>query len=149
MLCFAVQDTGIGMTAAQIAGLFQPFCQADSSSTRKYGGNGLGLTICSRLVQKLGGRVEVESQPGRGSTFRVSIATGPLEGVRLIEHPEQVAAVDQQSSSEAAAARLDENLACRVLVAEDAPDNQRLIGLILQRAGAEILIAENGRIAHD
>jgi len=148
MFCCAVQDTGIGMTAEQIAGLFQPFCQADSSSTRKYGGNGLGLTICSRLVQKLGGRIEVESQPGRGSTFRVSIATGPLEGVRLIEHPEQLAAIDLRLS-EAASAHLDENLACRVLVAEDAPDNQRLIGLILERAGAEVLIAENGRIAHD
>ncbi|MEO5349036.1 MAG: ATP-binding protein [Magnetococcus sp. YQC-3] len=70
---FAVQDTGIGMTAEEMGRLFNPFVQADSSTTRRYGGSGLGLSICKRIVDAMDGRMAVESQPGEGSLFRFSI----------------------------------------------------------------------------
>jgi PAS domain S-box-containing protein len=139
-----VSDTGIGMTEEQLRRLFQPFAQADSSTTRRFGGTGLGLTISKRLAVMLGGDISVDSVPGKGSTFRMTIATGPLAGVRLIDHS-QPAMVPQLPPTPGATIPSD----CRILLVEDGPDNQRLISFLLRKAGAEVTIAQNGQEAVD
>ena len=141
---FDVIDSGIGMSEMQVAELFQPFSQVDASTSRRHGGTGLGLVISKRLAEQLGGDITVESTLGQGSTFRVALATGALDGVPLIDAPplDEPAAIHDKDS-----ARSGAELACRVLLAEDGPDNQRLITLLLESAGAEVTLAENGQIA--
>lgn len=144
---FAVTDTGVGMSTEQIDRLFQPFTQGDSSTTRQYGGTGLGLSISKRLANMLDGDIRVESQPGKGSTFCVTIATGPLDGVPLLDDPATAMLHHPDETTDTAYERL--SLACRVLLVEDGPDNQRLISFFLRRAGMDVTIAENGRVAVD
>jgi signal transduction histidine kinase/DNA-binding NarL/FixJ family response regulator len=144
---FDVIDTGIGMTSEQIEGLFQSFTQADSSTTRNYGGTGLGLTISRRLAQMLGGDVEIESVLGRGSRFRLTIPTGPLDGVELRDAALDPGADESPGPGEAPAARPPIRLDCRVLLVEDGPDNQRLTSYILTKAGAEVTLASDGKEA--
>lgn len=143
---FDVIDTGIGMTNAQMAKLFQPFSQADSSMTRKFGGTGLGLTISRRLAGFLGGDIRVSSISGTGSTFTVSVSTGPLDGEGMISNPSESEVSVQQEENAAASLQLED---CRVLLAEDGPDNQRLISFVLKKAGADVTVAENGQVALD
>ncbi len=144
---FDVVDTGIGMTHDQIERLFKPFTQADASTARRFGGTGLGLTISRHLAGFLGGDLTVESEVGRGSTFRVTVATGPLEGVRMTTPSADRPIAAPPPGPRAANANLA--LDCRILLAEDGPDNQKLIAFVLSRAGAQVEIAENGQIAVD
>ncbi|MBN2447816.1 MAG: PAS domain-containing protein [Phycisphaerae bacterium] len=144
---FDIVDTGIGMTQEQAADLFKPFTQADTSATRRFGGTGLGLAISKRLAQLLGGDVNIaRSSPGRGSCFRVAIATGPLGGVTMISDPHQATTCSCVADQPVKCVnnRLD---GLRILVAEDGPDNQRLIGYFLGKAGAKVVIADNGQVA--
>jgi PAS domain S-box-containing protein len=143
LLRIDVTDTGIGMTPEQQAGLFQPFMQADASTTRRFGGSGLGLLITRRLADLLGGEVRLESTLGLGSTFSVTVDAGSLDGVRMIDRP---AAARPLAAAPAAPT---EPLACRVLLVEDGPDNQRLIATILRKAGAEVTVAGNGQAGCD
>ena len=143
---FQVIDSGIGMAREQIARLFQPFTQADTSTTRKFGGSGLGLTISKRLADMLGGDISISSIPGEGSTFTLTIAIGPLHGTRLLDCPTEAQLPSDRATKPAAS---PDRLDCRVLLAEDGPDNQRLISFLLIKAGAEVTVADNGQVAHD
>jgi len=144
---FDVLDTGLGMTEEQAGKLFQAFSQADTSTTRKFGGTGLGLNISKRLAEMLGGDVTVESKLGEGSMFRVTVATGSLDGVKMLHDPTTATIVQPEA---AAAAKPDaDKLDCRILLAEDGQDNQRLIGFLLKKAGAEVTVVENGKLAVD
>ena len=144
-LVLDVADTGIGMTESQMQALFKSFSQADASTTRKFGGTGLGLIISKRLAGLLGGDVSVESAPGRGSVFRVSIPTGPLAGVPMVDRLAEAGIVD----TPAQAARRVPSLppSCRVLLAEDGHDNQVLVTTYLVKAGATVKVVENGLLA--
>ena len=148
MIEWDVIDTGIGMSAEQRQALFQPFTQADNSTARKFGGTGLGLTICKRLAELLGGDVWIlASQPKAGTTCRLHAATGPLEGVRLLQTPDNLSTQDEPSALRAMVLNLP--VGCRILLAEDGPDNQRLIAFVLRKAGAEVTVAGDGQQAVD
>ena len=139
-LHFSVRDTGIGIPAERRDRLFKPFSQVDSSTTRTYGGTGLGLVICDRLVHLLGGEITVESAPGAGSNFSFSLRASLAD-----QSPESAAVVAAQSSvpTPPVAPRV------RILVAEDQPQNRDLIRRVLQTRGHRATIVENGRQAVD
>ncbi len=140
-----VIDTGIGLSQEQITRILEPFMQADSSTSRKFGGTGLGLAISKRLAEILGGTIRVASVPGQGSTFSLTVATGPLDAVALLSHAEHV----QQTTEPEKPPTLNSTtkLDCHVLLVEDGPDNVRLISFFLKKAGAEVTVAENGQQA--
>ena len=146
-LQFDVVDTGIGMTQERISKLFQPFTQADSSTNREFGGTGLGLAISKRLAEMLGGDISVSSSFGKGSTFSLTVETGPLDGVSMLDDPAEAVAENRQKVKPCTVHKV--KLDCRVLLAEDGPDNQRLIMFLLKKAGAEVTLAENGQIAYE
>lgn len=132
-LAIEVTDTGIGLTPSQIAGLFGAFAQADTSTTRKFGGTGLGLRISKSLAQMLGGDISVKSEYGKGCTFTAIIGSQILETTRAQQFS-QPPASNSPSSLEGV----------RVLVAEDGADNRRLVQHFLKKAGATPTFVENG-----
>lgn len=131
-LAIRVRDTGIGIAPEQLPQLFQPFSQADSSMTRRFGGTGLGLVISQRLAQMLGGHIEVASELGKGSCFTLHL--------RVRGSDERLERALPQSGD----TPLPSLAGVRILLAEDGRDNQRLISLILQRAGAQTELANDG-----
>jgi len=147
---FRVVDTGIGMTPRQRDAIaqFNAFHQADGSMTRRFGGTGLGLRISDALATRLGGGIEIESEAGRGSVFTLTIETGDLASTKkylpnaATPPPASPAAGDPKTESTSLPLA-----GLRVLVAEDGPDNQRLFNHFLAKAGAEVEIVANGRLA--
>ena len=136
-LLFAVRDTGIGIPADRIDRLFRPFGQADSSLSRVYGGTGLGLAISRRLAERLGGRMWVESEPGRGSAFFFTIRCRP---VAAPAHAGAAAAAGDALSEPP----LAERFPLRILLAEDNSINQKVALLMLERLGYRADVAGNG-----
>ena len=143
-----VIDTGIGLTEEQQARLFQPFTQADASTTRRFGGTGLGLSISRRLAQFLGGDISVTSVSEKGSTFSVTIDCGQLPaGVELASSSSSSSAHSFVNLTSASSSNEEALLSARILLAEDGPDNQRLISHFLRKRGADVTLAGNGAVA--
>ena len=130
-----VRDTGIGIAPEVQQTLFQPFQQADTSTTRRFGGTGLGLAICRHLVDAMNGRISVESEVGKGSVFRVELELARANGV-MATVPKTLA------SDKVARVR-----SLRILVAEDNPTNRLLIETRLSRAGHQLDLVDDGKQA--
>jgi signal transduction histidine kinase/HPt (histidine-containing phosphotransfer) domain-containing protein/ActR/RegA family two-component response regulator len=141
----AVADTGIGLDAEQVGKLFQPFVQADVSTTRKFGGTGLGLYICRQLADRMGGEVTVSSEPGQGARFALQVPlglpAGPTEWINSAEDFARLGHVETARQLEVP------TLSGHVLVAEDGEYNQRLISAYLRATGAQFTIVDNGEQA--
>jgi signal transduction histidine kinase/ActR/RegA family two-component response regulator len=138
-LQFAVRDSGIGLSTEGIARLFQRFGQAESSTTRRYGGTGLGLVISKRLAELMGGKMSVDSEgPGKGSTFRFDIRA-----------PATTMAPQSVAAKAAVDATMGECHPLRILLAEDNVVNQKLALRLLKQMGYEADLATNGREAID
>ncbi len=139
MLCFEVRDTGIGLTQEKMKVIFDTFSQADSSTTRKYGGTGLGLTISRQLVELMQGTIQVESKLGSGSTFRFT--------THLQVPADQETAISEYNQ-EQQGPNLDVFLTdCHVLLAEDNLTNQIVAMGMLEFFGCKVELAVNGRQA--
>jgi signal transduction histidine kinase/ActR/RegA family two-component response regulator len=132
---FQVADSGIGFDEDTGARLFRRFEQADASIRRRFGGTGLGLAISRSLTELMGGRIEMTSLPGKGSTFSVYVPLERVEGVGSDAADDEGPQIDI--------------LGCRVLVAEDHPTNQKVVELILESVGVTPTIVENGQLALD
>lgn len=143
-ISFDVIDTGIGIRDEALANLFKPFSQADESMSRRFGGTGLGLTICQRFVEMLGGDIHAESVLGEGSRFRFTIMARVVDACPTGSGNN---ASNQTGEHAGPAVDIDAPLSGRVLLAEDGPDNQRLIQFHLKKMGLETELAENGKVA--
>ncbi|MCB1179662.1 MAG: response regulator [Leptospiraceae bacterium] len=133
LLEFSIKDSGIGIPEEKLNKLFENFSQVESSTTRKYGGTGLGLSISKKLIELMGGKIEVESILGQGSTFRFKIPA---------KKGEEITKQDHIHNFQATRIRKD----AKILVAEDEPINQQIIKRILKNLDLKIKIVENGEL---
>ena len=142
MVRFEVRDTGIGIDPSSLERMFEPFMQADVSMTRDYGGNGLGLAISKELVERMGGTIGADSQPGRGSTFWFELGL-----------PKPRAGAARTQTDAAAVRRRIRSLATAdgplVLLAEDNPVNRDIAMRVLERGGFRVRSVDDGREALD
>lgn len=143
-ICFDIEDTGIGIPASKQQAIFESFSQADGSTTRKFGGTGLGLTITKCLAKLLGGSVSVQSQPGKGSVFSLRIPTGVDVASQPFLSEDKLKAPEKPSSPTAS-----QGYTGHILVAEDNSTNQKLIELLLTKMGLNITVVADGQQAVD
>jgi PAS domain S-box-containing protein len=143
-LIVEIIDTGIGIPDETLERIFDPFVQADTSITRRFGGTGLGLAISRRFVEALGGDLTVRSEMGKGSVFTFTIDTGPLDGVRTVTLDQATHQLRRTRASHSLRGQLP---AVRILVVDDGESNRKLISLVLSRAGAVIQCARHGKEA--
>ena len=141
-----ITDTGIGMSEGQVKRLFEPFTQGDRTTNRKYVGVGLGLALSKRLAGMLGGDITFSSEKSKGSTFVLTVGVGSLEGVRMLQTSD-FQGPEPSSLNALAAPPRAQQLSGRILLVEDGLDNQRLLALILRKAGAKVTIVNNGKEA--
>ncbi len=155
MLHFEIEDTGIGISAEQHALIFEPFAQSDGSYARRYGGTGLGLTICSRFVQMMEGRLWVESELGKGSRFSFTAQVQRTAEVVVKTAPaiEAAPAAEAHSVKPATVAGTPKVepvppvVPLSILLAEDNAVNQKLAGQLLRKRGHRVVVAGNGKEA--
>jgi PAS domain S-box-containing protein len=140
MLSFSVKDTGIGIPSDKLHKLFQSFSQLHPEINRRYGGTGLGLAICKRLVELMGGGIDVESSPGLGSTFRFTLQTS-ISDSSWIDDPKQLETKRKELPSV--------QIPLQILIAEDHPVNQFLLKRILLKMGYAADIVVNGSEAYE
>lgn len=143
-----VRDTGIGMTSEQAAKIFNPFEQADSSVTRRFGGTGLGLSISKRFAEAMGGAITVTSEYGVGSTFTVRISTGDLAGVAMVDEATAQNLVRNIQDDQRAGKSIVFKPA-KILLVDDGDSNREFLSVVLKRSGLQIVEAENGQVAVD
>jgi signal transduction histidine kinase/ActR/RegA family two-component response regulator len=155
-LNFTISDTGVGISEEQLPQLFQPFTQADASTSRRFGGTGLGLVISRRLTEMLGGTLSVSSKLGEGTRFVLRIPTGSLQRAHFVRpDARSLLAITRGTDYQTAELKPREPVetnrrpleGLRLLLAEDGPDNRRLLAFMLGKAGATLEFAEDGRQA--
>ena len=157
-LHFAVQDTGIGIPKTKFGSIFQPFSQADSSTTRKYGGTGLGLSISQHLVEAMQGKMWVESEVGKGSCFHFTAIFLPAPAAEETSVKEEThlpawnvepfrGSASQVTPSVPADSTAAGTPGLRILLTEDNPINQRVAVRVLEKLGHSVTVAGNGRVA--
>ncbi len=139
-LSIKVKDTGIGMSEEELARIFRPFVQADATVTRHFGGTGLGLVISKKLMEQMGGDIQVESVKGIGSCFEV-ILHCQQQDIELVSDYQP----SQKQSPGSSVLASDSSI--RVLVAEDNPDNQLLLKLLLEKSKVTVVVVDNGHKA--